>query len=656
MSNLQNTEFEARFAAAQADTTSAEALAELASDSEVQIRQAVARNPNTSIGVLSSLGEEFPDEVTENPIFKILLLEHPDSHFVRLSLARSTTTDESTLTRLSKIKSEEILCAVARNLSTPLSVLEGFVYDPPLFYDFDRLFRAIALNPKTPESLLLKLVESGSFNVKIAIAANPKAPISLLEQGADWRNAEMHAAIAQNPKTPVAILEKLAGEDSWTTRELVKQHPNVSETAIAIIDFVEGRPGTPVQLLKKLVGDHRSSVRRLVASHPRTPGHTLDILVEDPDVDIRWMVARHPNILAESLEKLVSSFVDSNLNRQLPPYEERLYLQLFRHPKITAKALDKLADVDVSEGQRLKDLIAADSRTSLDTLIKLAGNGDQFEYGNWEVLTTLGRDINTPPSVLEQLVENPVMARIIQINPSVVQTVVQNPNLPIHLIEKLSISKYKYLRAGVAKNPSTPIHILEKLVLDSESMVCAGVLANPRMAEFIELLAESPNPKVRGEIAKNSSTPILFLMSLARDESELVRAAVAENINTPPSILELLLDDTTDIRCSIASNVKTPINLLLILAQDDHHSVRVKLAQRPHLSGVILENLAEKSLSEVLTNSESCFLTAEQFILMNVAANSNTPMHTLKKLLDFPTDSPQHRLIKYSIQAATLRL
>ncbi|MDZ8030455.1 hypothetical protein [Nostoc sp. DedSLP04] len=184
------------FALASAVDTSVVVLEELSLHPQPEVHEAVAKNPNTPTEVLLKLGKEFPDAITANPIFNLLLLENPESHFVRLSLARSTTTSESAIAQLSKIEDEEILLAVARNPKTSLEILEELVENPPLFCDdenadesdFDGLFTAIVQNPNTSESLLLQLAECGSSYVKMAIAENPKTPLSLLNTFADWKN------------------------------------------------------------------------------------------------------------------------------------------------------------------------------------------------------------------------------------------------------------------------------------------------------------------------------------------------------------------------------------------------------------------------------------------------------------------------------------
>lgn len=268
MFDYQNADRETRLAIATDVSTSIDLLNQLAKDEDAEVHQAVASNPNTSQDVLLKLGKEFPEEIVNNPIFNILLLESPESHFYRLSLARSSTTPLETLTNLAQLPDEEILCAIALNPNTPVSILEQLVLHPPQIYDyddpdgteFDRLFSCIANNPNTPESLLIQLAEH-SGGVQYAIAQNPKTPVAILEKFANWRNFTMHKAIVKSPNAPTAVLEKLAGEQAEEIRNLIKAHPNASQMAIAIVEFMEDKPGTPIDLLTKFATHSSHCVR-----------------------------------------------------------------------------------------------------------------------------------------------------------------------------------------------------------------------------------------------------------------------------------------------------------------------------------------------------------------------------------------------------------
>ncbi|MBN3896573.1 MAG: hypothetical protein HWQ41_15300 [Nostoc sp. NOS(2021)] len=475
------------FALASADDTSVVVLEELSLHPQPEVREAVARNPNTPTKVLLKLGKEFPDAITANPVFNLLVLENPESHFVRLSLARSTTTSESAIAQLSKIEDEEILCAVARNPKTPLHILEQLVENPPRFwdrqrssdrYDFDRLFIAIHLNPNTSESLLLKLAESGSSNVKQAIAQNPKAPLSLLNQFADWRDSPMHLAIGRNPQVPSAILEKLAGENRNEIREMVKNHPNVSETAIAIINFIEGKPGTSIDLLEQLASDRRASVRRLVAAHPSTPAKVLEKLAQDTDEDVPFKAANHPNATSTVLE-FFAEFLVKQRQRVSPAnlgkieWYKKSAIQLLRRSEITPKVLENLLQMNEFD---VVYAIASSLRTPPTMLLALtdyqAPSGVHIIF-----LLNLAKNPNTPSDALEKLYLkiNPtphfIKVNGVQVFTNALQAVAAHPNTPVHLLEQFAVHSRDDLRAKVATNVNIPISILERLSNDSDTRV-----------------------------------------------------------------------------------------------------------------------------------------------------------------------------------------
>ncbi|WP_448266063.1 hypothetical protein [Nostoc sp. DSM 114159] len=465
------------FALASAVETSVVVLEELSLHPQPEVREAVAKNPNTPTEVLLKLGKEFPDAITANPIFNLLLLENPESHFVRLSLARSTTTSESAIAQLSKIEDKEILCAVAGNPKTPLHILERLVVEgPPLFCDhenadesdFDGLFTAIAQNLNTSESLLLQLAEDGSWNIKIAIAENPKTPLSLLNTFADWRG--LHKTIARNPQAPSAILEKLAGENEKEIRDLVKNHPNVSETAIAIINFIEGKPGTSIDLLERLASDRRVSVRRLVATHPSTPAKVLEKLAQDTDEDVPFKAASHPNATSTVLE-FFAEFLVKQRQRVSPingakirQYKESA-LELLKRSDITPKVLENLLQMNE---YIVVDAIALSLKTPPTMLLALIDY--QAKFVSIDFFRNLAKNPNTPSDGLEKL--------YLKINQTQhantidgLGAIAAHPNTPVYLLEQLAIHADYSIRANVATNINTPISILERLSNDSQGWV-----------------------------------------------------------------------------------------------------------------------------------------------------------------------------------------
>ena len=100
MFDYKNAELKTRIAIASAEDTPADVLIQLSEDPAKEVRNAVASNPNTLTEILVKLGKEFPEAITANPIFNLLFLEDPNSKFIRLSLARSSTTSPETLAKI----------------------------------------------------------------------------------------------------------------------------------------------------------------------------------------------------------------------------------------------------------------------------------------------------------------------------------------------------------------------------------------------------------------------------------------------------------------------------------------------------------------------------------------------------------------------------
>jgi hypothetical protein len=118
-------------------------LEELSLSRDNEIRQSVAGNPNTPTDILWRLGEEFPEEILENPIFSLLLLENPN------------LVDEIPgRTLFNLLKLEQIPHSFMQK------VVDKGVYSNEYSYEIEsNLLIAIATNPKTPKSILTKLTK-----------------------------------------------------------------------------------------------------------------------------------------------------------------------------------------------------------------------------------------------------------------------------------------------------------------------------------------------------------------------------------------------------------------------------------------------------------------------------------------------------------------
>jgi hypothetical protein len=656
MSDYRNAEQETCLNLATADTTSIEVLKQLATDKNAEVRMAVASNPNTPQDILRHLGQEFPDAIVANPIFNILLLENPESQFIRLSLARSSTTSLETLAKLAKLPDEEILCAIAQNPNTPVAILEQLVQHPPQIYDyddpdgteFDRLFSCIARNPNTPESLLIRLAQHSSGSVEYAIVENPNTPAAILEKFANWRNSTMHQAIARNPNAPTAVLEKLAGEQSGEIRKLVKAHPKASDLAIAIVDFMEEKPGTPIHLLEKFAKHSSPSVRRLVADHPHTPSHVLELLSLDSAEYVPLKVAKHPNASATALEGVAKWLVTKY--QQASPSNKQFYqgpaIALIKRSNVTAAALETLFSVEVNA-------IAQLATAPPSILLKLTEHERSFQ--DIHFLGDLVKNPNTPAEAIEILV--PRLKR--EQHPNTIHylsAVAEHPNTPVQLLEELAT--HQLLCTAVGKNPSTPVELLRRLANDPKPKIGAlsGVAENKNTpVDLLLRFVASSDVYVRQGLAGNTAAPVTIVETLANDRAAIVRAKLAKNPSVPVFILERLAADPDDkVHESLVKNPKTPTELLapfvdapnrqvrrgvakhpnasidsvMRLAADPDYWVRGEISQRPDLCETVLEKLAETTLVQATYNDDF----EESDILDRIAIHPQTPVRILEML------------------------
>jgi hypothetical protein len=138
----------------------------------------------------------------------------------------------------------------------------------------------------------------------------------------------------------------------------------------------------------------------------------------------------------------------------------------------------------------------------------------------------VARHHNTPPTVLEQLAQDPDLG----------------------------------VRRNVAANPNTPSATLHRFVAEKPVFVILlqGVAANRSTTpETLELLAADTDDDVRIDVARNPQTDEASLRRLATDSVMFVRLHVALNPNAPRDVLVSLnhLDGQAVVRQAAASTL-----------------------------------------------------------------------------------------------------
>ena len=196
------------------------------------------------------------------------------------------------------------------------------------------------------------------------------------------------------------------------------------------------------------------------------------------------------------------------------------------------------------------------------------------------------------------------------------------------------------------------VEVLERLSSDSDELVRWHVANNTNTPPTILIkLSSDLNERVRQNVANNTNTPPATLIKLSSDPDEAVRQNVADNASTPPVALTKLANDSDElIRQYVALNTSTPPATLTKLAHDSSAEVRQYVALNTSTPPAILTKLSNDSVAGVRrcvalnTSTPPAILIklsndSDAVVRQNVANNTSTPPAILTKLARDPAKS-----------------
>jgi len=277
---------------AQNENTSPEILAKLAISKDKEIRRCIAGNPNTPVKTLEKLGAEFPGAIVNNPLFDLLLLENPESRFIILSLARSSTTSIEKLAKLANHQNILVRQAVVRNAKTTGNIIDSIFKNKML-----RLSnKAFLENKNTRDDILEK-----SDCVRAAIAMREGISEEMAVALANDSSIYVRHRLVCNPNVPVKVIELLSKDIDSISKD------GNSSVQIEIIKNVDLSP----KLFANLASSSTAKVRIEVARHTKVPLLVLERLKTDEDKYVRVEVANNPNISLAIMEYLAKDSINS---------------------------------------------------------------------------------------------------------------------------------------------------------------------------------------------------------------------------------------------------------------------------------------------------------------------------------------------------------
>ena len=391
-----------------------ELLKDLAFHKNQAVRKAVVRNSNTPIETLFILGEYFPRDLLNNPVFEFLTLE--DLKFVEkissgaiASLIQQPNVPEFLLKYAASHKDKTIAYMAKMSVAISGEMNEGWheeaaivIRETHLKYDIlDNYFDEKEVNKFLVSSELLPNflefippVILNNLEFRRNLGKNSNATPNWLRQLANDSTRWIRNGVAKNPNTPLDILELLSRDRNYMVRRDVLENTN-----------------TTVEIVESLANDSSTEVRSGVAKNHKTPTYKLKLLAGDPSEQVRMQVAANPNTPAAKLELLAND-------------EDPTVSQLAaKNPNTPDKILESLAK-DSSEDKR----------------------------------GYIAENIGTPISILELLATDS--------DRWVRYYVATNPNTPLNILKSLATDSDNSVRSGVAKNPNTSLDILEFLATD----------------------------------------------------------------------------------------------------------------------------------------------------------------------------------------------
>ena len=495
----------------------AQLLEELSHSSDRATRKAVVLNPSTPKEALLRLAPQFPGDFFKNPAFDWLLVEHPNLMF-------------------------EIGGGVLKNLLKRSECPSSFmVWAAVNGSELERL--AVAMNRSATPDVLQAIERRGG---KAARAAQLHSNHPLAGDDVDLESAFRQAV--ERAISECCRANSIPSLAQWPALSLMERLDSYLEVCIA---FATSRLA-PVQqaeaILNELARDSNQGVRWMVSCNRSVPGHLLQGLAGDSDLEIQAAITENPGA----------------------PVDAR------------AQVLHKLCEHSDVE---IRCLVARNEVAPQDLLLKLA------DSGNFQVRRAVASNPSAPTHLLHEMAADS--------NQGIRAAVAANTAATETIQATLASDKSSDVRLRVAGNLVTPNWVLEKLAADaSETVQCAVARIASAPKAVLADLAIHKSKYVRRAVSSNPAasldTRLRIVLELASDNDLEMRCFLSENPITPIDLLTKFVraGSKTALRRSVASNAQVPDELLNRLSRDRNLGVRLAVARNTSTSIPVLQKLA----------------------------------------------------------------
>ncbi len=256
-------------------------------------------------------------------------------------VARNRHTSPEVLLKLSMHASYEVRCGVAQNPSAPPLVLEELLKGADSW-----LAGLAAVNLNLTDTQMDRLSRSSSIWAKQAIASRPDVPVPILVRLGHVRRGrviadDVHKAVARNPRTPESTLRQLAPHLFFEVARNPGLSPGLIRELVSSKDeerrrYLVWRLDLPEDVIELLRNDPSDAVReafRISTMGQKTLSieERLDHLKKNPSVAL-WFF-RDWDLTGVDIERL---FEDG--------FSDNLAWHAFQHPKVPISLLRRFID------------------------------------------------------------------------------------------------------------------------------------------------------------------------------------------------------------------------------------------------------------------------------------------------------------------------
>ncbi|MCX5403181.1 hypothetical protein OHA37_04705 [Streptomyces sp. NBC_00335] len=454
-----------------------------------------------------------------------------------------------------------------------------------------RRLAGVALNPASPEDVLLRLLADGPPAVHMVLCRDRILPDAVVEAVLQHPDTRTRSFFARNPHVDPAQRARLVDDPEWFVRAHLAEAPRLpaggvcrplpDEVVVHMIstydnDILHGTLYRQISTaLERSMPTHPvAQVRRWgVGRWDQLPAEIQAALLADPDQDVR-----------ESARRSAQSRDPAWVERELPDRTCHARWDILMHRALSRTVVDNVLTAPVAEEERAA--IAGNPSLPADVVVLLAGDPDPAVREHIAHRTDLGpaerRALAVDP--------DPEVRLALSVHPELSEeeraaidyetpmdgcfhawrgpTVPRNPRhvrrdadsghpllrrkaamertLPPDLLERLASDEDLGVRVLLAQNhPDAPAPLLLRSFLEYTGHERAHLTTRPNFPTTgLAAFADHQDPEVRALAARDPDTAPETVERLTRDPDPAVRAALARHPNLPrPRLLELLDDE-----------------------------------------------------------------------------------------------------------------